>query len=97
MQSPMHLLTGLIWLCIGIALFYARDRIFKAILESDTSVMGRAGMPVRGGRFYRLFSSVVVVILSLGCLLAAVSDLYQGITGREAWLRTAGWGSLWPF
>jgi len=97
MKSPGHLVIALTYLSLGLVLLFTWKRLYKGALDSHRRVTEFLGLPLGSEQFYRLFTRFVVIVVSAGCLLAAISELEQAVTGREPRLREMQWRDLWPF
>ena len=97
MKSPGHLVTALIWLGAGVALFFAWPQMYEGALSSHRRLAGLLRLPLGPERFYRVFARGVVIVLSVMCALAAIADVEEAFTGRASSLRQTQWRGLWPF
>jgi len=97
MQSPSHLVTGAVWLGVGVVLLFSWRQLYESAFIGHARITRFLRLPLGSERFYRLFTRFVVIVFSVVCLLTAIANFEQAFTGRESWLRTAQWRDLWPF
>ena len=98
MASPGHLVAAILWLGMGLVLFFGWRDFYDGARRSHARVGRLLGVPFKPKRFYRLLTRVLVIAVSLGCLFGAVTEAEQALTGRESRLRMAQtWRAIWPF
>jgi len=92
-----HLLAGLAWLALGIALVLARKQIFQQAVAAHEQFWGRLGVRSGSERVNRILTATIVLLLAACAVIAGLGELYTAATGRDWPLRYARWGDLWPF
>jgi hypothetical protein len=97
MGSWLNLLTGSIWIIVGICLLAFWKGIAQRITGTHESLWRRLKVPVGSTRVNLLLVRIILAVLAVGSLVAGFGDLYEFLTGREWPLRTAQWRDLWPF
>ena len=73
MERPAHLLTGFVWLIVGLGLNLSRTRIYTSVVEEQLS---RSNLPFSPGsvKVYRAFTYFVVLVVGIGALLASFNE-----------------------
>ena len=92
-----HLLAGLAWLALAVALVLGREQMFQQAVAAHERFWGRFGVRRGSERINRILVTTVVLFVASFTAIAALCQLYAAATGRDWPLRYARWGDLWPF